>query len=527
MSGAAAPGQAQEWRPSHNPWLITFAVMAATFMEVLDTSVANVSLPHIAGNLAVTSEESTWVLTSYLVANGIVLPLTGWLSSLFGRKRLLVTCIFIFTLASALCGLAPNLGFLVAARVLQGVGGGVLQPISQAVLLETFPPAKRGMAMSVWAMGVVVAPILGPTLGGWITDNYSWRWIFYVNLPVGIVAVMMAQMYVEDPPYMKKGMGGRMDSVGFGLLVIWLAALQLVLDKGQQADWLAAEWIRYTLGVCVVAFVAFVVWELRVKQPIVDLRVFANRNFAVGVSLVTLLGAVLYGTTAALPLFMQTLLGYPALQSGLVLSPRGIGAFIMSMVVGRIVAKISNRFLMTCGFTLLAVSSFALGHINLSADVSAVIWPSVLNGLAISLIFIPLTSTTMGYLRRDQIGSATGLYNLMRNTGGSIGIALITTLISRFSQVHQSELVSHLSTFSPQYQERVNQLAGALGTMSDANTAMSRALMSIEGSLMNQASLLAFLHNFRLFGVLCFCCVPAIWLFKKVKIAGRPGAGAH
>lgn len=520
--------QSIEWRPRHNPWLITFAVMAATFMEVLDTSVANVALPHIAGNLAVTSEESTWVLTSYLLANGIVLPLTGWLSARFGRKRLLVFCIFIFTASSALCGLAPNLGLLVFARVLQGIGGGVLQPISQAVLLETFPPAKRGMAMSVWAMGVVVAPILGPTLGGWITDNYSWRWIFYVNLPVGAVAAMMAHAYVEDPPFLQRNTRAKMDYIGFGLLVLWLATLQIILDKGQQADWFAAVWLRCFAAVCVVSFAAFIRWEIRNPQPIVDLRVFANRNFAVGVGLVTMLGAVLYGTTVTLPLFMQTLMGYSALQSGMALSPRGIGAFVMSMIVGRIVAKISNRFLMTCGFILLAVSAFALGRIDLSTDVASIVWPSVLNGLAISLIFIPLTSTTMGLLKREQIASAAGLFNLMRNTGGGIGIALITTLLSRFSQANQALMVQHLSPFNPIYQQQLAQSEGALRVVTDAVTAGRQSLMAMHNTLLTQASLESFLQNFRLFGIMCFLCVPVVWLFRKVEMpASGRGTGAH
>src|SRR5512140_1650173 len=314
------------WHPSHNPWLIAVSVMAATFMEILDTSVANVALPHIAGNLSATTEEATWVLTSYLVANAIVLPITGWLSVLLGRKCLLIISISLFTASSLACGVAPNLGFLIAARIIQGIGGGTLIPISQAVLLESFPPEKRGVAMATFGMGVVVAPILGPTLGGWITDNYSWRWIFYINLPVGIFAALMAQAFVEDPPYIKHAKIEKVDFTGFALLAVWLGTLQVILDKGQQEDWFASEWLRWFAVISAGCFLGFVVRELRTAHPIVDLRVLKNWNFGAGVLMITTLAAVLYGTTAALPIFLQTLMGYPALESGLTLSPRGVAA---------------------------------------------------------------------------------------------------------------------------------------------------------------------------------------------------------
>src|SRR5215831_13345164 len=299
-----------EWTPTFNPWLIAASVMLATFMEVLDTSVANVALPHIAGNLSATPEEATWVLTSYLVSNAIVLPITGWLALYIGRKRLLTICIGVFTTASLLCGMAPSLSFLIIARIFQGIGGGALVPMSQAVLLESFPPEKRGVAMATFGMGVVVAPILGPTLGGWITDNYSWRWIFYINLPVGIFAALMTQAFVEDPPYVKNAKVERVDVLGFALLAIWLGTLQVVLDKGQQEDWFTSEWLRWFAVISLVCFLGFIVREYLTEHPIVDLRVLKNRNFGAGVLMITTLGAVLYGTTAALPIFLQTLMGY-------------------------------------------------------------------------------------------------------------------------------------------------------------------------------------------------------------------------
>lgn len=526
-STALSPASTAPWRPSHNPWLIAVAVMAATFMEILDTSVANVSLPHIAGNLSATTEEATWVLTSYLVSNAIVLPITGWLGLYFGRKRLLTLCIGVFTLASVLCGMAPDLGFLIVARVLQGIGGGALVPISQAVLLESFPPEKRGVAMATFGMGVVVAPILGPTLGGWITDNYSWRWIFYINVPVGIFAALMAQAFVEDPPYVKHAKITRIDFTGFALLAVWLATLQVVLDKGQQEDWFASTWICWFSLLSVVCLALFVRREFQTEHPIVDLRVLKNRNFAAGVLLMTTLGAVLYGTTAALPIFLQTMMGYPALQSGYALSPRGAAAFISTFVIGRLVGRIRNRYLITVGFSLLAASSFWLGHINLQISVWNVIWPSVLNGVAISFIFTPLTTSAMGYLRQEQMANATGIYNLMRNLGGSLGIALVSTLVLRRAQVHQSIMVAHLTPFDPVYAQRLAAATHALTPQSGPVLAHLQAQGLLYNSMLSQANLWAFVENFRLFGVLCLACLPLVLLFKKVKKGTKAPTGAH
>ena len=512
------------WRPTHSPWLIAVSVMAATFMEVLDTSVANVSLPHIAGNLSATTEESTWVLTSYLVSNAIILPATGWLGIYFGRRRLLVMCIAIFTFASVLCGMAPTLGILILARILQGIGGGALIPISQAVLLESFPVEKRGVAMATFGMGVIVAPILGPTLGGWITDNFSWRWIFYINLPVGVFAALMVHAFVEDPPYIKKAKIERIDFAGFALLAIWVGALQVILDKGQQEDWFASQWIGWFAVITVVCLVGFIIRELSAPHPIVSLRVLTNRNFAAGVLLITTLGAVLYGTTAALPIFLQTLMGYSALQSGLTLSPRGVGAFFTTFLVGRLVGRVRNRILITIGFTLLGVSSFWLGHITLEISLWKVLLPSVLNGVAISFIFTPLTTASVSHLRQDQISNATGIYNLMRNLGGSFGIAMVSTLIVRRAQVHQALMVGHLTPYDAAYTEQLAAAAHALTPQSGPLLAQSQAQGLLYGTLLNQASLWAFVENFRLFGLFCFLCLPLVLLFKKARRGGTPRA---
>jgi MFS transporter, DHA2 family, multidrug resistance protein len=511
--------QQMEWHPRHSPWMIALGVMLATFMQVLDTSIANIALPHIAGSLSSTSDEATWVLTSYLVANAIILPMTGWLGNHFGRKRVFITCIGMFTFSSVLCGTAVNLPMLIAARILQGAGGGAMVPIAQAVMLESFPPQKRGIAMATFAQAVVVAPIIGPTLGGWITDNYSWRWIFYINLPVGILAIFLAAWLVEDPPYIKRNLKAGMDYVGFGLLALWLATLQVVLDKGQEADWFATGWICWFTAVSVAAFIGFIAWELSVEHPLVNLRILASRNFRTGLMLMTVVGLILYGTTAELPLFLQTLMGYPALQSGLAMSPRGAAAFVTTFFVGRLVGKIRLRTMLFIGFSLLSLSVFMLSEINLQVSMGSVVFPLVLNGMAMSFIFVPLTTATMSQLRQRDIGSGTGLYNLMLNIGGSVGIAFVTTMIARRAQVHQALMVGHLTPTDPAFTQRLAAAQHALGQHADPVTATHQAYAAIYNLLDAQAHLWAFVDNFRVFGVMLLCCLPLIFLFKRVKHA--------
>jgi DHA2 family multidrug resistance protein len=516
----------QEWKPSFNPWLIAASVMLATFMEVLDTSVANVALPHISGNLSATTDEATWVLTSYLVSNAIILPATAWLTTYFGRKRFLITCIVIFTLASAMCGAATSLGMLIFARILQGAGGGALQPIAQSVLLESFPPEKRGSAMALYGLGVVVAPIIGPTLGGWITDNYSWRWIFYINIPIGALAIFMANAFVEDPPYLRNRKPGRIDYIGFGLMAVGLATLQLILDKGQEEDWFASNWIFAATVIAVAALIAFIIWELRAKEPIVNLRVFTNRNFAVGTVLIASVGVVLYGTTALLPLFLQTLLGYPAVQSGMAVSPRGFGSIISMLIVGRLIGKVDGRFLIMFGFAVLAYSTYMLSGVNLQIATSNVIWPNIISGFAMGFVFVPLTTMAMGTLSNEQMGNASGIYNLMRNTGGSIGIAMVTTFLARGAQVHQAAMVSHLTPYDPAFQQRMHQTAGALATQGNPAAVTQQAYGAVYGTLVKQSMLMSYTDNFRLLAFLCLLSIPTALLFKRVRARKGPVA-AH
>ena len=380
---------------------------------------------YIAGSVSATNDEATWVLTSYLVANAVVLPASGWFAIRFGRKRFLIVCIMIFTASSFFCGAATSLGFILIARAVQGAGGGALQPLSQAILLESFPPEKRGMAMSVFALGVVVAPVLGPTLGGWLTESYSWRWAFYINIPFGILAVLLILRFVEDPPYIKKAIAGKFDGLGLGLLAVWLGALQIILDKGQEDDWFGATWIRWAAAILVVALVAFLIREFTQDKPLVRLEVFRNRNFAVGCILIFLFGGVVYGLVTILPLFFQELMGYTALAAGLAVAPRGVGALLFMPVIGILTAKVDNRYLAFCGFAFVGICTLWMGNATLDISQWSLLWPIILTGAGMSLIFVPLATITMGTLPNEEIGNVSGLYNLMRNVGGSVGISVV------------------------------------------------------------------------------------------------------
>jgi MFS transporter, DHA2 family, multidrug resistance protein len=507
-----------EWRPSVNPWLVAASVMCATFMVVLDSSIANVALPHIAGSLSATTDESTWVLTSYLVANAIMLPASGWISRRIGRKRLLIISILIFTAASILCGLSLNMPMLIVARVLQGAGGGGMQPLAQSIMLESFPPRQHGKAMAAYGVGVVVAPIIGPTLGGWITDSYSWRWIFYINLPVGLLALYMVNLYLEDPPYLRHKFKVAIDTLGFGLLALWLGSLQLLLDKGQEADWFGAVWIRWTAAITTIACLLFVARELRCREPIVQLRVLLNRNFCVGTVITCLFGIQLYGVTAMMPLFLQTLLGYSALDSGLAVSPRGLGALISMVLVGVLVNRIDSRVLTAFGMAIFGASSLMLSHVSLGTSMQSVVIPNFVNGFGSGFIFVPLTTLSMSLLHKKEMGNATGIYNLMRNIGGSVGIAGLVAFLVRSSQAHQQYLGAHLTASSPM---TWSALAG-LGARyhaggSDVVDAHRMAMGAIYGTLQRQAAVLSYADNFRLMGYLSLACIPLLFFMVQPR----------
>ena len=504
------------WVPRSNPWLIAFAVMLGTFMEVMDTSIANVALPHIAGSMSITPHQATWVLTSYLISNAIVLTATAWFSRTFGRKRFLLICIGIFVAGSLAAGLAPNIETLILALIVQGIGGGALQPSAQAILLESFPVRQRGKAMAFYVLGVICAPVIGPTLGGWLTDSYSWRWMFYINIPVGAVAFLLVDAFVEDPPYIRHAVKTALDIVGFALLSVWVACLQIVLDKGQDADWLGAVWIRWMLAIAVVGFLAFVVWELTARDPLIDLRVLKNRNFGSSTAIMMAAAMVLYSTTTLLPLFLQTLMGYSAFQSGLAVSPRGVGSVVGVLIAGRLMGKMDDRIFMVTSLIALAWSSYLLGSINLNVGMFSVTGPIIVNGFAVSLLFIPLTTVAVSTLRNDQIGNATSIFNLMRNLGGAIGISITTTMLSRTSQVWQNELVPNATPLNPAWRHSVKHLQAALAPTGPATHVHQQVLAILYHSIRQQASLWAFVENFRFLGLLCLVCVPLVLMLRPV-----------
>ena len=507
---------------ARNRWIIAVSVMFATFMEVLDTTVVNVSLPHIAGSLSATIDEATWVLTSYLVANAIILPMTGWLASFLGRKRLLMFSVVGFTVASFLCGLAPTLGSLIVFRIIQGATGGALQPLSQAVLLEAFPPHERGKAMGFWGLGIVVAPILGPVLGGWLTDSYSWRWVFYINVPIGLASIIMTRMFVFDPPYIRRG-SSKVDYWGIGMLAVGIGTLQMVLDKGQEKDWFGTSWITALAVVSVVAIAAFIFYELRTAEPVVNLRVFKNRTYSTGVFLMAMLGVGLYGTTVLIPLVLQTLLGYPALRAGIAMAPRGLGSFIAMPLVGLIMTKFDPRKLLTLGMIVCAMTLFQFSRLNLQAGYWDYFWPQFEMGLALGFLFVPLTTTSMAPIPKETMGNATSLFNLVRNLGGSIGISAVNTIQVRRAQMNVDVLGQHVNP----YDAGSRQMLGALQKMfvsrgGDMVAAAHQARETLFRMVERQASMLAYNTVFRLLGALFLLMIPFIFLMHRPESKNGP-----
>jgi DHA2 family multidrug resistance protein len=520
------PDQSADVTRGINPWLIAASVMLATFMEVLDTAIASVALPYIAGSLSASNDEATWVLTSYLVANAIVLPASNWFSLRFGRKRFLMSCVAIFTVASFACGAAPSLGLMLLARVIQGAGGGALQPLSQAILLESFPPAKRGAAMAVFAFGVVVAPVLGPTLGGWLTDTYSWRYAFYINIPIGILALFMINRFVFDPPYIKNAKVPKFDNLGFGALVVWTGCLQVILDKGQEDDWFGAHWIRWAFAALVISFVYFIWHSWRDKDTLVDLKVFKDRNFAIGTVLIFFFGVGIYSTVTVLPLFYQELLGYTAFTAGLVVAPRGLGAVCGMPIIGYLSNKIDPRYLLTFGFLTFGLTTLYFGNVTLDISPTTLLLPILITGFGLSFVFVPISTAAYGTLDNKQIGNASGLFNLFRNVGGSIGISIASTLLTRRSDVHQNEILNSVPITGQQFQNHLGALQSFLSNPYGHANALAPAQATLYQQLQRQATTWSFVDVFRWLSLLCFFCVPIVWMLRKVK-PGKPPAGAH
>jgi DHA2 family multidrug resistance protein len=503
-----------------NPWLIAIAVMSSTFMEVLDTTVVNVSLRHIAGNLSATTDEATWTLTSYLVANAIVLPMTGWLAGRFGRKRLLIWSVTGFTVASFFCGLAPSLPFLIVFRVIQGAAGGGLQPLSQAILLESFPPEKRGQAMGFWALGIVVAPMLGPVVGGWLTDNYSWRWVFYINVPIGILAILLTQAFVFDPPYLRREKTG-IDYWGIGLLVLGMGSLQIMLDKGQEDDWFSSQFILMLAILAVAGIVGLIIRELMAEHPVIDLSVFRYRSYAVGTFLMTSVGFVLYGSTVLLPLLMQEVLGYTATRSGITNLPRGLASFLFMPVVGFLVGKVDARKLLGLGFLGTAFAMYRISQFSLDVGFWNFWWPLMLQGAGLGLIFVPLTTVTNDPIPKERMGNATSIFNLMRNIGASIGISMVATMQVRKQQVHTSILAQHITSTSPQAEQMIKRMTEFfLSRGSSPGTASKQAYQAIWGMVVRQATMLSYNDVFRFLAIMFVVMFPLIFLMRKAKKGG-------
>ncbi len=512
---------------SRRRWIIAIAVMSSAVMEVLDTSVVNVSLPHIAGSLSSSVEEATWVLTSYIVANAIILPITGWLANYLGRRRLLMIVVTGFTLSSVLCGLAPNLPTLIFFRVLQGTTGGGLQPLSQAVLLEEYPGEERGKAMAFWGLGILAAPILGPTLGGWITDSYSWRWVFYINLPVGILSLSLIYLFVHDPPYIRRG-SLRVDLWGLGMLAVGMGALQIMLDKGQEKDWLGSDLIRALAVIALLFLGAFVIRELTVRDPIVHFRLLQFRTFATGIALVTILGSVVYGSLVLLPLFMQTLLGWTAATAGIWMSPRGIGTALCMPLVGYLLGKgWDGRWMLAFGFGTAGLAFFGYSHMTLNSGTWDIFWYQINQGVGMAFVFVPLATLTMDPIPQEETGYATSLYSVVRNIGSSMGISFVTTWVARRSQFHQNVLSSHITAsnlISRQALEHMRQLTQQRGF--DSVAAGQKAHALLYQMLQQQASLLSYVDVFHIMGILFLAIIPLILLMRRTGHA-LPVVSSH
>jgi DHA2 family multidrug resistance protein len=529
MSTAALTmNPAEEWRPAVNPWIIAIAVTLATFMEVLDTSIANVALPHIAGSLSAGQDESTWVLTSYLVSNAIVLPLSGWLSSIVGRKRFYMGCVALFTVSSFLCGFAPNLPALIIFRILQGAGGGGLQPSEQAILADTFPPAKRGMAFAVYGIAVVMAPAIGPTLGGWITDNYSWRWIFFVNIPVGILSLILTSRLIQDPPYFKrrKLSETKIDYVGLGFVALGLGALQIVLDKGQRDDWFESNFILILAIVSAASLLFVIWWEWRHKDPIIDLHLFSERTFAVSNLLMFMLGFALLGSTLLLPLFLQTLMGYTAELSGMALSPGGFAIMICMPVVGWLLSRYDARYLLVFGLSMLSFSLFHMTNFDLNIDFKTAVYARVLQAIGLAFLFVPINTSAYAYLPREKNNAASGLMNLARNIGGSVGISFVTTMLDRRTQKHLSDLMGHLSGTNAQFQSTLLGLSQQfIAHGASAPDAQRQAYALVQNTVQRQATMLSYLDNFHILGYAILAMIPMVFLMKRTRSTG--GMAVH
>ena len=504
-----------------NRWLVAVTVMLPTLIEIIDMSVVNVALDHIRGSLSAGIDEATWAITMYLVSNAIIIPITGWLSRYFGRKVYLTFSIALFTVSSLLCGMAWNIQSLIVFRIFQGLGGGALQPISQSILLETFPPRLHGVAMAVFGIGIMFGPIAGPVLGGVITDYWSWHWIFFINIPVGIISIFMTMLVIKDPPYMKKTRM-KLDYPGLLLVALGLGCLQIILDRGQREDWFESSMISWLTIISVVSLALFLIVELRTKEPVIDLRVFRNISFATGNVIMFFAFFNLFGSIVLLPIYLQTLMGYTATLAGFVLGPGGFSSIIALSIAGRLVTRINPKWILAFGISTAALSTYMMSQFNLSADFITVMWPRIILGFGMGFIFIPLTNLSLSIIKKEGMGNATALFNLIRNLGGSFGIAFVSTVLARRAQFHQSNLVSHLTPFDMPYQIAVEKLKAFFHTLGFTDTmAKMAADGSIYRNLIKLASMIAFNDTFWLMSIMLVATLPLLLIFK------RPRHGEH
>ncbi len=505
-------------------WLIAIAVMASAVMELVDTAAVNVSLPYIAGNLSSSVDEATWVLTSYLVANAVVLPISGWLANYMGRKRLLMLAVTIFTIASVLCGMATSLSMLIIFRIMQGAGGGSLQPTTRAILLETFPREERGKAMAFWGMGIVVAPIMAPVLGGWLTTDYTWRLVFFINVPISIVGLILVYLFVHDPPYIQRT-SNHIDYWGLGMLAIGIGALQVMFDKGQEDDWFGSHFIVTLAVVAAIFLTAFVLWELRSKDPLVRFRLLKHRTFAVGVTLTAVMGIILFGSTVLLPLYMQELLGFPAITAGEWNTPRGLVTMALMPVAGILISRRWDmRKMLFFGVITAALGVFCFSLLDLSAGPWNFVLPEAIMGLGFSFIFVPLGTISVDPIPAEQMGYATSITALMRNIGGGLGISAVTTLLARREQVHQNVLSAHITSFSSftaPFLARVHQRLAQEGVIFTG--AGKHALQLLYDIMLKQATVLSYLDAFRFLTFLFVVVSPLVWLMRKPVHTSRKG----
>ena len=506
----------QEWKPSGNPWIVALPTIFAAFMFVLDETIANVALPHMAGTFSASHDESLWILTSYLVASGIMIPAVDWFSKLLGRRAFFIISILIFTFASFLCAMSTSMTMIVCARALQGLGGGGLLPISQSVLLESFPKEQRGKSMAVFGLVIVVAPILGPVIGGWITDNFDWTWVFLINIPIGILTAYLAYELLEEPPYAQKQKGNvPIDGKGFLFLMIWLVTLQVTLDKGNNLDWFGSSFIRRMAFISVIAMILFFRSQLTNKKSLLDLSVFKDNNFTAGTIIQCVIQAVLLASVALLPQFLQMLMGYSAYLSGLSIMPRGIGACISMILCGILSQKVDNRLLAAFGLSLVGLASLFLGNLNLQIASVNIAIPNFLFGFGMSFAFIPLVSLSVITLKNSQMTNASGLQNLLKNVSGAIGTSIAGTFVSRFSQIHQHYMVGNLTNLNPVFQAKMSALTGAFSGMTNEVVAQAMAQYSIYGDMVKQSTLWGYMETFRVYAAASFIIIPLILFIRK------------